>query len=190
MGEKKRGKKRSKKRQKQETENSKKKLKQKTERAEEQKNNPSPPPKPPKKTHKKGPYVVRNTAERDNRLDLTRACVMTAGSCPAVEVRMIPGRSTTVRSGTSGEDSRTLIVSVEKLLLASFVRPSVKRSSSCAPPPPPGHHKNKKRIINSREKKWSCEQTRKLQKQTSQTHTHKLRTYIVYPGKTRTSVRF
>lgn len=43
---------------------------------------------------------------------------------------MIPGRSTTVRSGTSGEESRTLIVSVEKLLEV-LVRPSVKRSNSC-----------------------------------------------------------
>lgn len=54
---------------------------------------------------------------------------MTAGSCPAVEVRMIPGRSTTVRSGTSGEDRRTLIVSVEKLLLVD-VSPSVSFSSN------------------------------------------------------------
>lgn len=56
-------------------------------------------------------------------------CAMTAGSCPAVEVRMIPGRSTTVRSGTSGEDSRTLIVSVEKLLDVE-VSPSVNFSSN------------------------------------------------------------
>lgn len=55
---------------------------------------------------------------------------MTAGSWPAVDVRMIPGRSTTVRSGTSGEDRRTLMVSVEKLLEVD-VSPSVNRSSSC-----------------------------------------------------------
>ena len=42
---------------------------------------------------------------------------------------MIPGRSTTVRSGTSGEDSRTLIVSVEKLLDVE-VSPSVNFSSN------------------------------------------------------------
>lgn len=54
---------------------------------------------------------------------------MTAGSWPAVEVLMIPGRSTTVRSGTSGDDSLTLMVSVEKLFEV-LVRLSVKRSNS------------------------------------------------------------
>lgn len=51
------------------------------------------------------------------------------GSWPAVEVRMIPGRSTTVRSGTSGDDNLTLIVSVEKLFDV-LVRLSVKCSNS------------------------------------------------------------
>ena len=57
-----------------------------------------------------------------------------SASCPEVVVRMMPGKSTKVRSGESGEVSCTLIVSVEKplpLAVSVSVRRNMIAVSSC-----------------------------------------------------------